>query len=139
MKVFVEMMSIAAGEYDYEVDRVACFEASCLAFSPMIFELEIESGFTELYSACEKTAESLNEDPKIIDKLVCLIFNFSFLPYATTFFMFTLDIVSLEMTVYILFFANLQRSHIKLDLPKRMNAITLLNAVIFICINVLFE
>ena len=76
MKVFVEMMSIAAGEYDYEVDRVACFEASCLAFSPMIFELEIESGFTELYSACEKTAKSLNEDPKIIDKLVCLIFIF---------------------------------------------------------------
>ena len=81
VKVFVEMMSIAAGEYDYEVDRVACFEASCLAFSPMIFELEIESGFTELYSACEKTAKSLSEDPKIIEKLVCLIFQIFFTSY----------------------------------------------------------
>ena len=61
VKVFVEMMSIAAGEHDYEVDRVAFFEASCLAFSPIIFELNNDSG---------KTAESLTEDPKIIDKLV---------------------------------------------------------------------
>lgn len=80
VKVFVEMMSIAAGEYDYEVDRVACFEASCLAFSPMIFELKIDSGFTELYNSCEKTAKSLSEDPEIIEKLVCLDFpNFCFL------------------------------------------------------------
>ena len=64
------MMSIAAGEYDYEVDRVACFEASCLAFSPMIFVLNNISGFTELYKACEKTAKSLDEDQKIIAKLV---------------------------------------------------------------------
>ena len=70
VKVFVEMMSIAAGEHDYEVDRVAFFEASCLAFSPIIFELNNDSGFAEVYNACEKTAASLTEDPNIIDKLV---------------------------------------------------------------------
>ena len=70
MKVFVEMMSIAAGENDYEVDRVACFEASCLAFSPIIFDLDKESGFRELYNACEETAKCLEEDSHIIEKLV---------------------------------------------------------------------
>lgn len=70
VKVFVEMMSIAAGEHDYEVDRVAFFKASCLAFSPIIFELNNDSGFAEVYNACEKTAASLTEDPNIIDKLV---------------------------------------------------------------------
>ena len=43
------MMSIAAGETDYEVDRVACFEASCLAFSPIIFNLNETSGFFHNY------------------------------------------------------------------------------------------
>ena len=77
VKVFVEMMSIAAGETDYEVDRVACFEASCLAFSPIIFNLNETSGFLQLHEACQRTAESLSDDHMLIDKLVmhcCFLF-----------------------------------------------------------------
>ena len=67
------MLSIAAGENDYEVDRVAFFEASCQAFSPILFDLRQESGFEEFEAACKKTAESLHKDPKMIEKLVMLI------------------------------------------------------------------
>ena len=70
VKVFVEMMSIAAGESDFEVDRVACFEASCQAFSPIIFDLNEESGFCEFEEACKRTASAITADPKIIEKLV---------------------------------------------------------------------
>ena len=70
VKVFVEMMSIAAGESDYEVDRVACFEASCQAFSPIIFDLNEDSGFQEFEEACKKTADAVIADPTIIEKLV---------------------------------------------------------------------
>ena len=72
VKVFVEMMSIAAGESDYEVDRVANFEASCQAFSPIIFDLNEGSGFKEFEEACKRTAKAIITDPKIIDKLVSL-------------------------------------------------------------------
>ena len=64
------MMSIAAGESDYEVDRVANFEASCQAFSPIIFDLNKDSGFKEFEEACKRTANCIKTDPKIIDKLV---------------------------------------------------------------------
>ena len=70
VKVFVEMMSIAAGESDFEVDRVAYFEASCQAFSPIIFDLNEDSGFCEFEKACKRTASAITADPKIIEKLV---------------------------------------------------------------------
>ena len=63
-------MSIAAGEDDYEVGRVACFEACCQAFSPIIFDLKEDSGFEEFEDACKRTASALRDDSKIIEKLV---------------------------------------------------------------------
>ena len=74
VKVFVEMMSIAAGESDYEVDRVANFEASCQAFSPIIFDLNENSGFKEFEEACKRTANAVFTDSKIIEKLVSFTF-----------------------------------------------------------------
>ena len=64
------MMSIAAGESDYEVDRVANFEACCQAFSPIIFELNNKSGFKEFQRACQRTAEAVRNEDGIIEKLV---------------------------------------------------------------------
>lgn len=63
-------MSIAAGESDYEVDRVACFEATCQAFAPIIFELDEDSGYAEFDNACRKTSDYFLSDPDIIEKLV---------------------------------------------------------------------
>ena len=64
------MMSIAAGESDYEVDRVAYFEASCQAFSAIIFDLDQDSGYEEFEKACKRAAEAVMNDPTIIEKLV---------------------------------------------------------------------
>ena len=65
-------MSIAAGETDYEVDRVKCFEACCLAFSHIIFDLNINSGFKELIQACKHTERMMLNDQLIIEKLVII-------------------------------------------------------------------
>ena len=72
VKHFVEMMSIAAGESEYEVDRVACFETCCQAFSPIIFDLDKNSGFDEFSKACKSTAEALQKNSRIIENLVNL-------------------------------------------------------------------
>ncbi|XP_065676801.1 E3 ubiquitin-protein ligase rnf213-alpha-like isoform X2 [Hydra vulgaris] len=69
VKVFVEIMSIAAGETDYEVDRVKCFEACCLAFSHIIFDLNEESGFRDLLEACKRTQKTISNDCEIFKKL----------------------------------------------------------------------
>jgi len=79
VKHFVEMMSIAAGESAYEVDRVARFEACCQSFSPIIFDLKEDSGFKEFAEACKKTADVLKVDEEIIENLVsfyvcCMLF-----------------------------------------------------------------
>ncbi|XP_065676513.1 E3 ubiquitin-protein ligase rnf213-alpha-like isoform X2 [Hydra vulgaris] len=70
VKVFVEIMSIAAGETDYEVDRVKCFEACCLAFSHIIFDLDKESGYKDLLEACKHTQKMISNDSKIFKKLI---------------------------------------------------------------------
>jgi len=70
VKYFVEMMSIAAGESEFEVDRISGFEACCQAFSPIIFDLNEESGFDEFAKACKSTAEALQKNPKIVENLV---------------------------------------------------------------------
>ena len=64
------MMSISAGETGYEIDRVKFFEATCLAFGPIIFDLQETSGFQEFCQACENTAKNLGADKKIFEKLV---------------------------------------------------------------------
>ena len=63
-------MSIAAGETVYEVDRVKCFEACCLTFSHIIFELSDKSGFKELLQTCQQIEIAMKNDSAIIDKLV---------------------------------------------------------------------
>ncbi|XP_065678772.1 E3 ubiquitin-protein ligase rnf213-alpha isoform X3 [Hydra vulgaris] len=71
VKVFVEIMSIAAGETDDEVDRVKCFESCCLAFSHLIFDLNESSGFKDLLQACEQTEKIMLSDNDILKKLTC--------------------------------------------------------------------
>ena len=75
--MFVDLLSAAAGEADFEVDRVTCFEASCLAFSPIIFNLNRSSGYEEFYKACEKTSFILNDDKDLIKNLVQYISYYS--------------------------------------------------------------
>ena len=70
VKVFVDMMSIAAGESDIELAEVACFDASCQAFGPMIFELDQQAGFVELNAICLEVMKSVEKDPNLINKLV---------------------------------------------------------------------
>ncbi|XP_047126737.1 E3 ubiquitin-protein ligase rnf213-alpha isoform X2 [Hydra vulgaris] len=70
VKVFVEIMSTAAGETDYDVDRVKCFEACCLAFNDVIFNLNNKSGFKELLQTCQQIEEKMKNDPNIIKKLI---------------------------------------------------------------------
>ena len=66
----MDLMSIAAGEDDMEVKRVSCFEASCQAFAPIIFDLNAESGFDELLDSCGKVLVAKEKDPDIKQKLV---------------------------------------------------------------------
>ncbi|XP_065674932.1 E3 ubiquitin-protein ligase rnf213-alpha-like isoform X2 [Hydra vulgaris] len=70
VKVFVEIMSTAAGETDYDVDRVKCFEACCLAFNDVIFNLNNKSGFEELLQTCQQIENKMKNDPNLIKKLI---------------------------------------------------------------------
>ncbi|XP_065678762.1 E3 ubiquitin-protein ligase rnf213-alpha isoform X2 [Hydra vulgaris] len=70
VKVFVEIMSIAAGETDYDLDRVKCFEASCLVFNNVIFDLDNNSGFKELLNVCQQIERKMKSDPNILIKLI---------------------------------------------------------------------
>ena len=68
----MDLMSIAAGESDLEVKRVSCFEASCQAFAPIIFDLNMKSGYSELLESGYKVLDAKKKDSKIIQKLVSI-------------------------------------------------------------------
>ena len=70
VKTFVDLLSISAGESDYERDRVACLHTCCLEFEPIIFHLNEKSGPKDIISSCEKILAVLEKDPDIMDKLV---------------------------------------------------------------------
>ena len=70
VKTFVDLMSSAAGESDLEVKRVTCFEASCQAFAPIIFDLDDKSGFEDLFDSCQKVLATKENDKGIKEKLI---------------------------------------------------------------------
>ena len=70
MKTFVDLLSISAGESDFEADRVSCLHTVCLEFEPIIFKLKVESGPIELIDCCKMIMEKAAKDPTLFDKLV---------------------------------------------------------------------
>ena len=68
VKTFVDLVTNAAGESDFEHDRILDFEAVCQAFRPIIFNVRPESDFEDLYEACNET--SIHTTPDLYNKLV---------------------------------------------------------------------
>ena len=66
------MMSYAAGEVETELSYVSYFEASCLTFSNLIFDLKTCSGLTELLEACSSVEKKMKSN----DELKKLVFLF---------------------------------------------------------------
>ncbi|XP_066499023.1 E3 ubiquitin-protein ligase rnf213-alpha [Hoplias malabaricus] len=69
LKVFVDLASISAGENDLDVDRVACFHDAVLGYSPMLYELKPETGFTVFKEILKKLWKALDNDPNLPKKL----------------------------------------------------------------------
>ena len=59
-----DLAMISAGETPMEVDRVSCFLSAVMGFSPIIFDLPQEAGFTELLKACKKVFKNVERDKK---------------------------------------------------------------------------
>ena len=70
----MDLLSISAGESDYEADRVSCLHTVCLGFEPIIFHLNQHSGPVELIDRCKDVLKETERDPTLPDKLVsCII------------------------------------------------------------------
>jgi len=70
VKTFVDLVTNAAGESDFEHDRILDFEAVCQNFRPIIFNVPIFSSFHTFYEACQETA--IHTTSALIKKLVRL-------------------------------------------------------------------
>ena len=68
VKTFVDLVTNAAGESDFEHDRILDFEAVCQAFRPIIFNVRPDADFDDLYKACNET--SIQATPDLFNKLV---------------------------------------------------------------------
>ncbi|XP_061703162.1 E3 ubiquitin-protein ligase rnf213-alpha isoform X2 [Syngnathoides biaculeatus] len=69
LKVFVELASISAGENAMEVDRVACFHDAILGYSPVLYELQPDSGFLALQKVLNKLWRALDKDNNLPKKM----------------------------------------------------------------------
>lgn len=70
MKTFVDLVTNAAGESDFEHDRIMDFEAVCQNFRPIIFNVPKDSNFQTFYEACQETA--VHTTKPLIKKLVSI-------------------------------------------------------------------
>ncbi|XP_077384207.1 E3 ubiquitin-protein ligase rnf213-alpha-like isoform X2 [Festucalex cinctus] len=69
LKVFVDLASISAGENDMEVDRVACFHDAILGYSPVLYELQPDSGFLAFKEVLKKLWRALDNDSNLPNKM----------------------------------------------------------------------
>ena len=70
VKTFVDLLSISAGESDFEADRVSCLHTVCLEFEPIIFKLDVKSGPVELINCCKEIVDKTSKERKLLKKLV---------------------------------------------------------------------
>ena len=77
VKVFVDLAFISAGENDTDIDRVACFHAAVMGFSPLLYSLSFTADFREFMTCAGQVWDTLRRDEKLPDKLV----NYSSLTY----------------------------------------------------------
>ena len=71
VKTFVDLLSISAGDSDFEADRVSCLHTVCLEFEPIIFKLDEDSGPIQLIKCCKEVIDKTSKDPQLLEKLVC--------------------------------------------------------------------
>ncbi|XP_077411767.1 E3 ubiquitin-protein ligase rnf213-alpha-like isoform X2 [Vanacampus margaritifer] len=69
LKVFVDLASISAGENDMDVDRVACFHDAILGYSPILYELQPDSGFLAFKEVLKKLWRALDNDSNLPKKM----------------------------------------------------------------------
>ena len=70
MKTLVDLAMMSAGETDIETDRVSCVHTTALGFAPFIFDLEKDTSFGKLISACESVWREIEKDKSLLEKLV---------------------------------------------------------------------
>ncbi|XP_046887613.1 E3 ubiquitin-protein ligase rnf213-beta isoform X4 [Hypomesus transpacificus] len=69
VKVFVDLAFISAGENDADIDRVACFHAAVMGFSPLLYSLKSTANFKEFMTCAGQVWETLRRDKTLPDKL----------------------------------------------------------------------
>ena len=66
----MELLSISAGESDYEADRVSCLHTVCLELEPIIFQLDLQWGPVKLVECFKGILDKTAKDPTLLKKLV---------------------------------------------------------------------
>lgn len=70
MKTLVDLAMMSAGETDIETDRVSCVHTTALGFAPFIFDLDKDTSFGKLISACDSVWREIEKDKSLLEKLV---------------------------------------------------------------------
>ncbi|XP_077056473.1 E3 ubiquitin-protein ligase rnf213-beta isoform X2 [Siphateles boraxobius] len=70
LKVFMELVTISAGENDADIDRLASFETAVMGYGPLIYSLSENAGFEEFMDHAKQVWDTLDKDEKLLDKLI---------------------------------------------------------------------
>ena len=74
---FVEVATSTTGEGDYHLERLSLLHSVATAYSSLIFDVDDNIGFIELYNKCDSLWKALKENPQLPEYLVtlCIILN----------------------------------------------------------------
>lgn len=75
LKVFLDFVSISAGERD--VERIKCFHAATTGYAPLIFNLGDKCDYSKFLEQCKLVWKELKADPDLPLELVRKILKHS--------------------------------------------------------------
>ena len=67
---FVEVATSTTGEGDYYLERLSLLHSVATGYSSLIFDVDSNIGFIELYNKCESLWKALKENPRLPEYLV---------------------------------------------------------------------
>ena len=73
---FVEVATSTTGEGDYHLERLSLLHSVATAYSSLIFDVDYNIGFIELYNKCDSLWKALKENPQLPEYLVISVYYF---------------------------------------------------------------
>ncbi|XP_052215091.1 E3 ubiquitin-protein ligase rnf213-alpha-like isoform X2 [Dreissena polymorpha] len=70
LKVFIDLAMMSAGDEPINIGKVQCLHSAVTGYSPLIFELDANSSYTQLLDKCKTVWKELQTNPELPNQII---------------------------------------------------------------------